>query len=86
MPWSEYMAGHNAADGTTSLNNHTAVPNSDGTITIVVARSQLGHPNAVTTLDNPRGMLAFRWFLADEVPAKPSCDLVRLADAPTALT
>jgi hypothetical protein len=86
MPWSEYMAGHNAADGTTSLNNHTAVLNSDGTITIVVARRQLVHPNAVTTLDNPRGMLAFRWFLADEVPAKPLVRLVSVAEAPTALT
>ncbi|MCX6397827.1 MAG: DUF1214 domain-containing protein [Propionibacteriales bacterium] len=86
MPWTEYMAGHNAADGTTSLNNHTATPNSDGTVTIVVARSQLDHPNAVTTLDNQRGMLAFRWFLADEVPVKPDVTLVNAADAPTALT
>ncbi len=83
MPWTEYMAGHNATDGTTSLNNHTAVPNSDGTITIVVARTQLAHPNAVTTLDNQRGMLAFRWFLADEVPAKPVVELVKTAEAPT---
>jgi hypothetical protein len=86
MPWTEYMAGHNAADGTTSLNNHTAVTNSDGSITIVVARTQLEHPNAVTTLDNQRGMLAFRWFLADEVPAKPTVELVKAADAPVALT
>lgn len=83
MPWTEYMAGHNAADGTTSLNNHTAVRNSDGTTTIVVARRQLAHPNAVTTLDNQRGMLAFRWFLADEVPARPVVELVPMDRAPT---
>ncbi|MFL6157624.1 MAG: DUF1214 domain-containing protein [Marmoricola sp.] len=85
MPWTEYMAGHNAADGKTSLNNHTAAKNSDGTITIVVARSQLEHPNAVTTLDNQRGMLAFRWFLADQVPAKPVVELVKAEVAPTGL-
>ncbi|RNL64964.1 DUF1214 domain-containing protein [Nocardioides marmoriginsengisoli] len=86
MPWTEYMAGHNAADGKTSLNNHTAVPNSDGTVTIVISRSQLAHPNAVTTLDNQRGMIAFRWFLADEVPAKPVVTLVKAVDAPVAIT
>lgn len=86
MPWTEYMAGHNATDGKTSLNNHTAVPNTDGTITIVVARTQLAHPNAVTTLQNPRGMIAFRWFLADEVPHRPTVELVKAEAAPTATT
>ena len=85
MPWTEYMAGHNAADGKTSLNNHTAAKNPDGSITIVVARTQLEHPNAVTTLDNQRGMLAFRWFLADEVPAKPVVELVKATEAPSSL-
>jgi hypothetical protein len=86
MPWTEYMAGHNAADGKTSLNNHTAVKNSDGTITIVVARTQLAHPNAVTTLGNQRGMLAFRWFLAGEVPTKPVVELVKIEQAPSTIT
>ena len=58
----------------------------DGSITIVVARTQLDHPNAVTTLDNQRGMLAFRWFLADGVPQRPDVKLVKAADAPTAVT
>ena len=52
----------------------------------MVARSQLDHPNAVSTLDNQRGMLAFRWFLADAVPARPEVTLVKAADAPDALT
>ncbi len=44
-----------------------------------------GHPNSLTTLDYPRGNLAFRWFLADEVPARPEVRLVKLADAPTSV-
>ena len=41
------------------------------------------HPNSLTTLDYPRGNLAFRWFLADEVPARPEVQLVKVSDAPT---
>ena len=41
------------------------------------------HPNSLTTLDYPRGNLAFRWFLADEVPARPEVQLVKLSDAPS---
>jgi len=36
-------------------------------------------------MDYPRGNLAFRWFLADAVPARPEVTLVDLADAPASL-
>lgn len=80
--WNPYMGTHNAGDGPTSVNHGTAVPNADGSVTIVIARTLAAHPNAVTTLDDARGNLAFRWFLADEVPAAPKVELVRLEDAP----
>jgi hypothetical protein len=32
-----------------------------------------------------RGNLAFRWFLADEVPAPPEVRLVKIDEAPTAV-
>lgn len=80
--WNEYMAGHNATDGRTSINGETAVPNADGSVTVVLARTLLDHPNAVTTLDLPRGNLALRFFLADDVPARPVTELVPASDAP----
>jgi hypothetical protein len=43
------------------------------------------HPNSLTTLGYPRGNLAFRWFLADKVPARPEVQLVKAADAPTSV-
>ena len=43
------------------------------------------HPNSLTTLDYPQGILAFRWFLTDEVPATPEVRLVKLCDAPTSV-
>jgi len=81
--WNPFMGTHNAGDGPTSVNHGTAVPNPDGTVTVVISRALGKHPNAVTTVGSPRGNLAFRWFLADEVPAPPRVELVRLQDAPT---
>jgi hypothetical protein len=83
--WNQFMATHNAADGRSSVNGHTAQPDSDGFVTIVVARRQLEHPNAVTTMDYPHGNLAFRWFLPDGVPDKPTAQLVKVSEVPTRL-
>ena len=83
--WNQFMATHNAADGRSSINGFTARPDSDGSVTIVIAKRQLEHPNAITTMDYPRGNLAFRWFLADAVPARPEVTLADLADAPVSL-
>lgn len=80
--WNEYMAGTNPGDGRTSINGARAQPNSDGTVTIVVSRDLLEHPNALTTLDLARGMLAFRWFISESVPDQPVVELVDAADAP----
>lgn len=84
--WNQFMAGHNVTDGRISVNHGTAAPNADGTVTVVIARSQLEHPNAITTLDQAYGNLAFRWFLADTVPDLPVVELVKIADAPTTTT
>ena len=83
--WNQFMAGHNAGDGRISVNMTTAQPNADGTVTVVIAREQLAHPNAITTMDQPRGNLAFRWFLVDAVPARPVVQLVKASEAPTSL-
>ena len=86
MVWNLFMATHNVNDARSSVNGYSAVPNSDGSVTIVVSRGLTGHPNSLTTLDYPRGNLAFRWFLADEVPARPGVQLVKASDAPTTVS
>lgn len=86
--WNQFMATYGAAEGPDarcSINGHSAVANSDGTVTIVLSRDRTPHPNSVTTLGYPRGNLAFRWFLADGVPARPEVELVKASDAPTAV-
>jgi hypothetical protein len=44
---------------------------------------QLAHLNAVSTGGRDEGALAFRWFLAESVPARPAVEVVKVADAPT---
>jgi hypothetical protein len=86
IAWNPFMAGHNASDSQTSVNHGSARPNADGTVTVVVARSLVDHPNAISTVDHPEGTIAFRWFLADDVPDRPTTQLVKVADAPRAPT
>jgi hypothetical protein len=84
--WNQFMATHSAPDGRSSVNIGSAVPNSDGSVTIVITPTGSTHPNGVTTMGYPRGNTAFRWFLSDVLPEPPHVRLVKLADAPTELT
>jgi len=84
--WNQFMATFGASEGPDarcSVNGHSAVLNSDGSVTIVLTRGMTSHPNSLTALGYPRGNLAFRWFLAEEVPARPGVRLVKLSEAPT---
>ena len=49
------MATHNVNDARSSVNGHSAIPNADGSITVVISRGTTAHPNSLTTLDYPRG-------------------------------
>jgi hypothetical protein len=82
--WNPFMATESPLDATTSINLGRAVPNADGTVTIVVGHEPPAHPNAVATGGRPDGALAFRWFLADAVPVRPTLAVVPAAEAPTA--
>jgi hypothetical protein len=82
--WNPYMATEVVTDARTSINDGSAVANADGTVTIVIAPDRLPHPNAITTAGNTSGVLAFRWFHAEEVPGRPTVEVVKAADAPTA--
>ena len=76
--WNQFMATPGVTDARSSVNGHSAVPNADGSVTVVLSRGMTAHPNSLTTLDYPLGNLAFRWFLADEVPARPEVQLVKV--------
>jgi hypothetical protein len=82
--WNPFLATEVLTDGRTSINIGAAVPNADGTVTAVIARDELVHPNAVSTAGHAQGALAFRWFLADTVPDRPTIEVVKATDAPAA--
>ena len=52
----------------TSLNHHTAAVEDDGTVRVVVARRDPGHPNWLDTAGHSRGGLALRWVGAKIEP------------------
>jgi Protein of unknown function (DUF1214) len=84
--WNQYMAALDVDYGRAGINSGTAVPNDDGSVTIVVSRELLGHPNAISTKNHPEGLMSFRWFHADELPEHPSTVVVPIAEAPHAVS
>ena len=86
VAWNPFMSTEARTDARTSVNNGEAVANRDGTVTVVVARGQLAHPNAISTAGLMQGALAFRWFLVDEVPHRPVVEIVKATDIPTTTT
>jgi len=84
--WNPFMAGYNSDYERVSVNIGSAVPNADGSVTIVIAQRPLAHPNAISTLGHGSGMIAFRWFHAANVPAPLRCTVVEAAAAPIAVS
>lgn len=80
--WNQYMAAPDLEYGRGGINSGTAVPNSDGSVTIVISREQLEHPNAISTKDHPEGLLSFRWFHADDLPGHLTTAVMPVGDAP----
>ncbi len=84
--WNQYMAALDVEYGRAGINSGTAVPNGDGTVTLVISREQLAHPNAISTKDHPEGLMSFRWFHAADLPEPPVISLVAAADAPRSVS
>ncbi len=80
--WNAFMGTESLLDARSSVNMGAAVPNADGTVTVVVSHEQLAHPNAICTAGRSHGALAFRWFLAESVPDRPVVEVVTAVDAP----
>jgi hypothetical protein len=84
--WNQFMAKFRHEYERVSINGATAVPNSDGTVTTVVSLRALAHPNAISTEGHGSGMMAFRWFLAETVPDRPTVEIVPVGSAPIDVT
>jgi len=62
-----------------TINKHTAEYEADGSVRIIVAHEDPGHPNWIETAGHRRGTMCFRWIRADAHP-EPACRVVKLAD------
>ncbi|MFN2378244.1 MAG: DUF1214 domain-containing protein [Candidatus Binatia bacterium] len=61
-------------------NKHLATANADGSVRIVVAHSDPGHPNWIQTVGHDCGTMCFRWVRADAHPV-PRTRVVCVAEA-----
>jgi len=64
-----------------ALNKHDAAIEPDGSVRIVVAHEDPGHPNWIETAGHDRGTMCLRWIRADDHPT-PRTRVVKLADVP----
>jgi hypothetical protein len=62
-----------------SLNGHQARVDADGKVRIVLSSEDPGVPNWLDPVDNPRGIVQWRWYLAESHPT-PVVSCVRLAE------
>jgi hypothetical protein len=67
-----------------TLNNHSAVLEPDGTVKVVVAGRDPGHPNWLDTAGHARGTIGVRWVGKGVAAVVPSARVVRLPADPTA--
>ena len=61
-----------------AINKHTAVYEPDGSVKIIVAHKNPGHPNWIETAGHRQGTMCFRWIRADEHP-QPRCRVTDLS-------
>lgn len=81
MLWNPYMQTFDYRYQRIGINMGQIVPEADGSWRVVVAASDPGHPNWVSTAGHRRGVLWFRWFLASHTPETPRARVVPLTAA-----
>jgi hypothetical protein len=79
--WTPYLHTYNYDYERVTINGGQVRHESDGSWRIVIASSDPGHPNWVSTAGHARGRIWFRWFLPEETPARPTTRVVPLEEA-----
>ena len=62
-----------------TINKHTAVYESDGSLRLIVAHADPGHANWIETAGHHQGTMCFRWIRADVQP-QPQCRVAKLSE------
>ncbi|MEM6722767.1 MAG: DUF1214 domain-containing protein [Bacteroidota bacterium] len=61
------------------VNNATAQYNADGSVTVIVAKQAIDHPNYLTTQGHNQGTMLWRWLLPDQ-KIQPKCRVAKIND------
>lgn len=69
--WNPYLQTYDYRYEPVTINGTQVRYEADGSWKLAVAAQDPGLPNWLSTAGHPRGVLWFRWFLVDEMPARP---------------
>jgi hypothetical protein len=69
--WNPYLQTYDYRYERVTINGGQVQYEPDGSWRVAISTRDPGVPNWLSTAGHPRGILWFRWFLADEVPPKP---------------
>jgi Protein of unknown function (DUF1214) len=77
MLWNPFMQTLDYRYQRIGINGQQATYEPDGSWRLVVAARDPGHPNWLSTAGHAKGVLFFRWFLAEATPATPTARVER---------
>jgi hypothetical protein len=76
--WNPFMHTYNYDYERVTINGAQVSYEPDGSWVIVVADSDPGHPNWVSTAGHRTGRIWFRWFLPEATPPQPKAEVIPL--------
>ena len=78
--WNPFLQTYDYRYERVTLNGEQCTYEHDGTWRIVVAATDPGTPNWLSTAGHREGVMWFRWFLPEAVPEQPRTRVVRLSE------
>ncbi|MFP6626847.1 MAG: DUF1214 domain-containing protein [Deltaproteobacteria bacterium] len=79
--WNPFLHSYDYRSERVTLNTAQCSYADDGSWTIVISPEDPGHPNWISTAGRRSGLVWFRWFLVDELPAPLETEVVALSSA-----
>jgi hypothetical protein len=78
--WNPFLHTYNYDYERVTINGSQVRYEDDGSWTIVIASTDPGHPNWISTAGHDKGRIWIRWFLPEATPERPKVDVVRVED------
>ncbi len=77
MLWNPFMQTFDYRYQRIGINGEQATYEPDGSWKLVIAEKDPAHPNWLATAGHRKGVIFFRWFLAEDVPPTPIANVER---------